>query len=85
MTPNQQLQLWVDGKPVHNNNRYINGIKMNGGECCPDFSCCYPELLAPTDVRQQFAKASEIERNGMLMDFLTKLLESRGFDVETLE
>jgi len=32
-----QTLLWANGRPYHN---YIDG------ECCPDFSCCYPELFA---------------------------------------
>lgn len=42
MTPNEQLELWVRGKSVHNDER---------DECCPDFSCCSPELLAPEHER----------------------------------
>ena len=33
-----QLDEWVKGNPIHNN---------VDDECCPDFSCCRPELLAP--------------------------------------
>lgn len=44
----EQLARWVVGEPVHNADR---------DECCPDFSCCQPELLAPRDLREKFANA----------------------------
>lgn len=43
-----QLDQWVKGKPVHNPIR---------DECCPDFSCCRPDLLMPEETRKQFAEA----------------------------
>lgn len=48
MSPDEQVERWVTGESVHNDER---------GECCPDFSCCKPELQAPEDVRQAFAMA----------------------------
>jgi hypothetical protein len=48
MTPLEQLEKWVQGESVHNTER---------DECCPDFSCCQPELLAPKVTREAFAKA----------------------------
>tara|TARA_Y100000310_G_scaffold82841_1_gene79433 strand:+ start:362 stop:616 length:255 start_codon:yes stop_codon:yes gene_type:complete len=65
MTPTEQLDLWVRGISTHNNDR---------GECCPDFSCCKPELLAPVEVRETFANASEPTRHGMLGSFLGKAI-----------
>ena len=65
MTPEEQLELWVQGKPVHNKTR---------DECCPDFSCCDPDLLAPTEVRKAFKAASEKERLKFLGQFLGALL-----------
>lgn len=49
MTPNEQLLLWLMGQPVHDF-EYNNGE----GQCCPDFSCCYPLLLEPTEKRKKF-------------------------------
>ena len=69
MTPDEQLARWVAGEPVHNPDR---------DECCPDFSCCRPELLAPEDVRRRFAAATEAERHEMLMMFLGGLLGAEG-------
>lgn len=65
MTPEEQLDLWVAGKPVHNPDR---------DECCPDFSCCNPELLADLDTRTVFKAANQKKRENMLFEFLGKLL-----------
>ena len=32
----EQMFKWVNGNPTHN---HIDD------ECCPDFSCCYPDLF----------------------------------------
>jgi len=40
-----QLALWLEGASVHN---------TDPDECCPDFSCCRPELLAPREERELF-------------------------------
>ena len=69
MTAEEQLGLWVNGTP-----RHMGGKRR--GQCCPDFSCCRPDLLAPREVRELFAAAwrsqndTVIER--MLMEFLGK-------------
>ena len=56
----KQLERWVAGDPVHNDVR---------DECCPDFSCCQPDLLAPKDVRERFKAAIDAgdERAKMTM------------------
>jgi len=48
MTHEEQLELWVNGKSVHNDEK---------DACCPDFSCCHPELKADKATRIKFAKA----------------------------
>ncbi len=67
MTPSEQLELWLKGESVHNNERE---------ECCPDFSCCRPELLADQDERQAFYDAhhrgDDDTKMAMLMGFLGK-------------
>lgn len=60
-----QLRAWVDGNPTHN---------TVDNECCPDFSCCAPNLLAEPAVRQRFVNATEQERNAMLGMFLSAML-----------
>lgn len=61
ITRDQQLAEWVKGNPIH------------GDECCPDFSCCRPELLAPEDVRIAFRDHPE-SRHEMLGMFLGKAI-----------
>ena len=39
----QQVLLWAMGKSRHN---HIDG------ECCPDFSCCYPDLFEENDAER---------------------------------
>ncbi len=66
-----QLDSWVAGKPIHNNER---------DECCPDFSCCQPELLAPLKTREAFARADDEARMQMLMGFMGGMLAHEGLD-----
>ena len=65
MKYHEQLALWLGGTPVHREQC-----------CCPDFSCCRPELLAPLDVRELFVAAyssgKENVTGRLLMTFLSK-------------
>jgi hypothetical protein len=75
MDSKEQTRLWVEGKSIHNK-RILNGREIE--ECCPDFSCCNPELLAPKEVRELFYKA-RLEDNNKITDrllgeFLSKLI-----------
>jgi hypothetical protein len=74
MTKEEQLDLWVKGKPIHNEER---------DECCPDFSCCDIELLSPLEERIAFKNANEGIRLSMLGTFLGRMLEKRGYEVVT--
>jgi hypothetical protein len=71
MTYKEQLQMWVYGKSVHDKD-------AKDGQCCPDFSCCIPQLKTPKEERELFQqlyleeKHSEYER--MLMMFLGRAL-----------
>ena len=88
MTSEEQLDLWVAGKPTHRYNVSYEIVDENGevighrtdpdGECCPDFSCCSPELLAPLDMRLRFKAASRKQRESMLADFLGNLFKNEG-------
>jgi hypothetical protein len=49
----RQLLLWVNGISRHNNIT---------NECCPDFSCCSPELF----------EEDEAKRRARLIRFLSK-------------
>ena len=62
MTPDEQLAEWVKGNPIHNNER---------DECCPDFSCCEPSLLADQRTREVFIEGDYEVRYQMLMMFLS--------------
>ena len=43
-----QTKAWVEGRSVHN---------IIDDECCPDFSCCRPELFtADKEQRKQYAE-----------------------------
>lgn len=64
-----QLEQWVQGNPVHND---------VDGECCPDFSCCKPELLAEPDVRKAFAAAGTKDRMRFLGTFLGAAMALHG-------
>ena len=48
MTFEEQLEKWINGESVHNDKR---------DECCPDFSCCEPELLADRELRERYRRA----------------------------
>ena len=71
-TVEHQLSEWVAGRSHHNVARE---------ECCPDFSCCQPELLASAEVREAFRDGSEAMRMEMLGMFLGTAFESAGKSV----
>lgn len=68
-TKEQQLCDWVDGNPQH---------RHDTDECCPDFSCCHPDIDTPREVRERFAEAyrcgDEQTQHTMLMMFLGEAL-----------
>jgi len=72
MPVEEQTRRWVAGESVH------NGVRPDG-ECCPDFSCCRPELLQPVEVRRAFAAADERQQMKFLGHFLGCALS--GFKV----
>lgn len=71
----EHLDLWVKGESHH--------VKVHAGdpECCPDFSCCKPELLQPLEVRVAFSSASPRQRDKLLMAFLGALFTKERPDV----
>jgi hypothetical protein len=68
MTCDEQLERWVRGESIHNPTR---------DECCPDFSCCRPELQADQNTREAFKRANQAGRNAMLGMFLGGLLSGQ--------
>ena len=74
ITSAEQLSLWVQGNPEH---RGEKGDPLS--ECCPDFSCCIPGLLAPIEERKRFASGDR----SLLGVFLGRAIarEAQGKDV----
>lgn len=68
MTAEEQLEKWVKGESLHNDER---------DECCPDFSCC-GSPISPKNVRKKFAKAwakkDQETINSMLLMFLGNIV-----------
>jgi hypothetical protein len=79
ITSEYQLRRWVAGQSIH---RLVPDVE--GGECCPDFSCCRPDLLQPPEVRRAFAAADERGRSRWLGHFLGALLEGERVHIAGL-
>ena len=47
-----QVFLWANGRPYHN---HVDG------ECCPDFSCCHPELFTQNTEKRQSSYLRALE------------------------
>lgn len=80
MTPERQLNLWVEGISVHNPDR-------DGTKCCPDFSCCGTPIV-DKETRLQFKNAIELgfegDRNVMLAHFFRRMIRYEGVDESQL-
>ena len=63
----QQGEEWAKGNSYHND---------IDNECCPDFSCCKPELKASDEQRQVFINAPREVQEKMLYTFLGSLCGS---------
>ena len=68
---NEQLEEWIKGNSIHNKFDRIMAVvnddgdivsfyKLEGGECCPDFSCCQKDGW-PIEKRKKFY---ELYKNG---------------------
>jgi hypothetical protein len=69
-TDAEQLTRWLAGERVH-----VRGTKRGDSwRCCPDFSCCRAELLAPLEQRQAFVDGDEPARAKMAMKFLARVM-----------
>ena len=71
-THEEQLQLWVAGESVH-----VRSSGDEGYECCPDFSCCEPDMLVPVEIRKAFQVASTEARQKYLMTFLSDIITTK--------
>lgn len=76
-----QLSEWVQGRPWHNpfdhDSTRHDGDKSRG-ECCPDFSCCEPNMMASKEARKAFAEAKDEDRMRLLFGFLAGLTSQIG-------
>ena len=68
-SPDEQLKRWAAGESVCPNSRH---------ECCPDFSCCRPQLAWPLEKRARFVAAAQGDREKMMMGVLGDLVASTG-------
>ena len=71
-THEEQLRLWVAGESTH-----VRTKGPEGYECCPDFSCCEPDMLAPVEVRKAFVVASPVKRGKFLVQFLSDIIAAK--------
>jgi hypothetical protein len=71
----EQTRRWVAGESLHSDHRGL------GPECCPDFSCCVPELLQPVEVRRAFQAADSRTQNKLCMLFLGGMMAKARPDV----
>jgi hypothetical protein len=71
-THEEQLRLWVAGVSTH-----VRTKGEEGYECCPDFSCCEPDMLAPVEVRKAFQVSSPEKRQKFLMQFLSDIIATK--------
>lgn len=51
----KQAEAWLAGNPYHN---FIDG------ECCPDFSCCQPDLFTRDEQSRRDYLARYLEQIG---------------------
>jgi hypothetical protein len=70
ISSDEQLNRWVSGESLH---RSVRGFE--DGECCPDFSCCKPELKQPEEIRRAFARAGDDDRHKFLGMFLSAAIQ----------
>lgn len=81
---NEQLVKWRNGESIHD---------VEHNMCCPDFSCCQPQLLANKETREAFCRAEEIgdeeTKIQILMTFLAAAVSDYNIyiagDTETKE
>ena len=79
MTAKEQLDKWVAGDSVHD---YEND------QCCPDFSCCNPDLAAHIGDREIFRKyfleGNDSGTMTMLTGFLLNLVMKNKVNVHII-
>lgn len=66
----RQLNEWLEGRSNH------LGSPMMGGECVPDYSCCFPGLLASREEREAYVHGDKQDRLCMARSFLKRLIKA---------
>ena len=61
----KQLEDWLNGKPKHLSNYCIMFNKQHD-RCCPDLSCCYPNIAWPYKTKLNFINDSVFRKELML-------------------
>jgi hypothetical protein len=83
-----QLKEWQAGRPWHNPWSPGSTEAKYGkydGECCPDFSCCMPDMLWPQTARDAFVSAGEETRSRMLFGSLSSLTSSSDATIHVVD
>lgn len=88
ITSQEQLDRWVEGESIHRDNvicnvvdeagNVVKQIQIEGGECCPDFSCCNPNLKWDKAMRLAFRDANQEDRGAMAIAGLAGLMEQEA-------
>jgi hypothetical protein len=60
-----QLNHWCNGESIHNE---------IDDECCPDFSCCNPEINTAQELKEAFRTATINEHQEVIMYMLGSFL-----------
>ena len=63
----KQLKDWLDGKPKHLS-EYCILINKQYDRCCPDLSCCYPNIAWSYKTKLNFINDSKFRRE-ILIEF----------------
>lgn len=75
-----QLREWAEGRPWHNpwdpqTNTMGDPADRRDGECCPDFSCCCPEMIWPREKRYLFVAGDSETRYRMMVGALVNITD----------
>jgi len=68
-----QLEDWVNGEPRH----IVDPENPQKKFCCPDGSCCFPDLLASMNERMEYKEGTEYWRHGMDEIFSWRIKENK--------
>lgn len=67
MTTERQLELWVEGQNIHNSKT---------DDCCPDFSCCQPDMEWEVENKILFAEAYVNQDLELVKKLMVKSIEA---------